>query len=51
MNFQGGVSKLLEKGIEITEIAKKELKGKDLTCWCSLNEPCHGDVLLEMVNK
>lgn len=28
-----------------------ELKGKDLACYCKLNEPCHADVLLEMANK
>lgn len=27
-----------------------ELKGKDLACWCSLDEPCHADVLLQMAN-
>lgn len=28
-----------------------ELKGKNLSCWCNLNEPCHADVLLEFANK
>ena len=23
-----------------------ELKGKDLACWCRLDQPCHADVLL-----
>ena len=27
----------------------EELKGKDLACWCSLNEPCHADILLEIL--
>jgi hypothetical protein len=26
------------------------LRGKDLACWCPLDQPCHGDVLLEMAN-
>ena len=26
------------------------LRGKNLACWCSLNEPCHADVLLRLVN-
>ena len=30
---------------------KHELKNKNLACWCGLNEPCHGDVLLELANK
>lgn len=27
-----------------------ELRGKNLACWCSLDRPCHGDVLLELAN-
>jgi hypothetical protein len=27
-----------------------ELRGKDLACTCGLNEPCHGDVLLQEAN-
>lgn len=27
-----------------------ELKGKNLACWCSLDKPCHADVLLELAN-
>lgn len=26
------------------------LRGKDLVCWCSLLNPCHGDVLLELAS-
>lgn len=26
------------------------LRGKDLACWCALDEPCHADVLLELAN-
>jgi hypothetical protein len=26
------------------------LKGKNLGCWCN-PEPCHGDILLELINK
>jgi len=28
-----------------------ELRGKDLACWCALDQPCHADVLLEIVNE
>jgi hypothetical protein len=28
----------------------KELRGRDLACWCPLDQPCHGDVLLELAN-
>lgn len=30
--------------------AKRELKGKNLACWCKLSEPCHADILLELAN-
>jgi hypothetical protein len=30
--------------------AKKELGGKNLACWCPLDQPCHADVLLEIAN-
>jgi len=29
----------------------KELRGKNLACWCPLDKPCHADVLLEIANK
>lgn len=28
-----------------------ELRGKDLACWCRLDQPCHADVLLELANE
>jgi hypothetical protein len=27
-----------------------ELRGKNLACWCSLNDPCHAELLLELAN-
>lgn len=30
--------------------ARSELRGKGLACWCSLDQPCHADVLLEIAN-
>lgn len=29
----------------------EELRGKDLACWCPLDQPCHADVLLELANR
>jgi len=26
------------------------LQGHDLMCWCSLDQPCHADVLLDLAN-
>lgn len=28
-----------------------ELKGKNLSCFCSLNVPCHADILLEQLRS
>ncbi len=30
---------------------RSELKGKDLACWCPLDQPCHADVLLKIANE
>lgn len=35
----------------ILEAAKKELRGKNLACWCRLGQACHADVLLEISNS
>jgi hypothetical protein len=29
---------------------EQDLTGKDLACWCPLDQPCHADVLLELAN-
>ena len=30
---------------------RAELAGKDLACWCALDQPCHADVLLAIANR
>lgn len=35
----------------IVEQAREELKGHSLACWCPLDQSCHADVLLELVNQ
>lgn len=30
---------------------RAELRGRDLVCWCPLDQPCHADVLLELANQ
>jgi len=34
---------------DLMEQARKELKGKDLVCWCS-PKLCHADILLKIAN-
>lgn len=29
---------------------QRELAGRDLACWCPLDQPCHADVLLRVAN-
>ncbi len=38
-----------ENGAELRN-AVRELRGKNLACWCPLDQPCHADVLLELAN-
>ncbi|WP_241524082.1 DUF4326 domain-containing protein [Oceaniglobus indicus] len=37
-------------GWELQAMARTELRGRDLACWCPLDQPCHADVLLEIAN-
>lgn len=37
-------------GVDLAEI-KTFLRGKNLACWCALDQPCHADVLLELANE
>ena len=30
---------------------RAELNGKDLACWCNIDDPCHADVLLRLANE
>lgn len=35
----------------IREDVAMNLAGRDLACWCPLDQPCHADVLLEWANQ
>lgn len=35
---------------EMLQRLRRDLAGKDLMCWCPLDQPCHADVLLELAN-
>lgn len=45
--WQGGES--MERRYYMTT-NMADLRGKDLMCWCPLDQPCHADVLLEIAN-
>ena len=45
--YDGFIRQMIEiGGLDISEII-----GKDLACWCAIDEPCHADVLLEIANE
>ena len=35
----------------VHDFVRNELGGRDLACWCGLDEPCHADVLIEIANS
>ncbi len=41
----------MEASPDLVEKAKKNLRGKNLACWCAPGDPCHADVLLEIANR
>lgn len=41
---------LFEVWQALASVARAELAGKDLVCWCPLDQPCHADVLLKLAN-
>jgi Domain of unknown function (DUF4326) len=36
---------------ELAAAARSELAGRDVACWCKPSDPCHADVLLDLVNR
>ena len=37
-------------GVGGIDMARVVLRGKDLCCWCPLDQPCHADILLAISN-
>jgi hypothetical protein len=33
---------------DLAQAARRELAGRDLACWCPLDQPCHANVLIEI---
>lgn len=42
---------LTPRNYPTADCIRAELRGKDLACWCPLDQPCHADVLLELANS
>lgn len=55
INWDGAEVQLFRKWVEATggwpNWNIEELRGKDLACWCRLDQECHADVLLELANR
>jgi hypothetical protein len=49
---QGGfIAQVRGQAIQTTVAdIRRELRGKNLACWCPLSGPCHADVLLQLAN-
>lgn len=41
----------LLKDEAIHPYVRERLRGKNLACFCALDQPCHADVLLELANR
>ncbi len=41
---------LLDVAFMLIRRAMTELQGRDLACWCALDEPCHADTWLRIAN-
>lgn len=40
----------VEKQLQEDPFWLKPIQGKDLACWCPLDQPCHVDILLKLAN-
>jgi hypothetical protein len=45
--FRQSVKNAIRNGWDVSF----KLRGKNLACWCPLDQPCHADVLLEIANS
>lgn len=45
------VGLILSALVPSVEEIQSELTGKNLACWCPLDQPCHADVLLQLASK
>ncbi len=40
----------MRRGLGYPKADVAELRGKDLACWCPLDQLCHAEMLLEVAN-
>lgn len=51
VNCSCGVSHEAQMAYRRTLADLSELRGKNLACWCRLDQECHADLLLELANR
>lgn len=49
-DYESALRQRLIPRVTIDDV-RRELRGKDLACWCPLGQACHADVLLELANE
>lgn len=49
-NYMCWLSGSSERALRVMK-AVPSLRGKNLACWCKLDQPCHADTLLELANQ
>lgn len=42
---------MVEHNPRLKWLIRHDLAGKNLACWCPLDQPCHADVLLDVANE
>lgn len=42
---------MLNERPDMVAAAQRDLRGKDLACFCALDQPCHADVLIDVANR
>lgn len=45
------MKQVFTKKDELSDAFFETLRGKNLACWCPLDQPCHADVLLRIANS
>ena len=50
LTVEGCHADMQDRKEKVLSAIRDYLPGKNLACWCPLDQPCHADVLLELAN-